>query len=180
MSRAPRARDDVLDAFERLLIDDGPRAATMDATARAARVSKGGLLYHFASKDAMTAALIHRLHALVDDDIREIVTAPEGVVEYYVRSSVDTAHPLDRAVLAVARLAQSGDATAAAALHDMRARWAQTVRPHVRDQAALELVLLVSDGLYFNSLLDPIASEPVPSGATLDALVALIRSATQP
>ena len=35
--------------------------ATMDATARAAGVSKGGLLYHFASKDALEAGLIERL-----------------------------------------------------------------------------------------------------------------------
>jgi AcrR family transcriptional regulator len=53
----------VLDAFERLLIDEGERAATMDAAARAAGVSKGGLLYHFASKDALEGALIDRLDA---------------------------------------------------------------------------------------------------------------------
>ncbi|WP_337479241.1 TetR family transcriptional regulator [Microbacterium yannicii] len=50
MSRPPLAREKVLDAFERILIDEGERAATMDAAARAAGVSKGGLLYHFASR----------------------------------------------------------------------------------------------------------------------------------
>jgi len=46
------ARDRVLDAYETLLIESGPAATTLDAVAAAARVSKGGLLYHFASKDA--------------------------------------------------------------------------------------------------------------------------------
>ena len=66
MSRPPRARESVLDAFEQLLVDDGERAATMDATARAEGVSKGGLLYHFASKDALEHALLERLVTLVD------------------------------------------------------------------------------------------------------------------
>ena len=56
MSRPPHARESVLDAFEAILIDEGERAATMDATARAAGVSKGGLHYHFGSKDALEVA----------------------------------------------------------------------------------------------------------------------------
>ncbi len=58
MSRPPLAREKVLDAFEAILVDDGERAATMDATARSAGVSKGGLLYHFASKELLEAGLI--------------------------------------------------------------------------------------------------------------------------
>lgn len=177
MSRPPRARDIVLDAFEELLAVDGERAATVDATARRAGVSKGGLLYHFASKDALCAALVERLRVLVDEDIEAITTASEGVVEYYIRTSVPTDHAMDRTVLAVARLAQAGDAAAAASLHEMRERWAQAVRPHVRDEAALALVLLVSDGMYFNSLLNPLTAAPVPSGASLDALIARVAEA---
>ena len=45
----PSARDRVLDAYETLLIESGPGATTLDAVAAAADVSKGGLLYHFAS-----------------------------------------------------------------------------------------------------------------------------------
>ncbi len=38
------ARDRVLDAYETLLIEAGPAAATLDAVAAGAGVSKGGLL----------------------------------------------------------------------------------------------------------------------------------------
>ncbi|WP_029144409.1 TetR/AcrR family transcriptional regulator [Microbacterium luticocti] len=181
MSRPPRARESVLDAFEQILIADGERGATMDATARAAGVSKGGLLYHFASKDALEAGLIERLNTLVDEDVAEITSAPEGPVEYYIRSSLSVGDPLDRAVLAVSRLAQAGNPAAGHALQRMRERWADAVRPHVRDDAALNLVLLVSDGLYFNNLLDATASgSVVPTGADLDALAALVRDVTRP
>ncbi|MDO8381707.1 MAG: helix-turn-helix domain-containing protein, partial [Microbacterium sp.] len=74
MSRPPRARESVLDAFEAILIDDGERAATMDATSRAAGVSKGGLLYHFASKVALESGGIERLDALVTDDIAALMS----------------------------------------------------------------------------------------------------------
>ena len=60
MSRPPVARESVLDAFEAILIDRGERFATMDATAKAAGVSKGGLLYHFGSKQALADGLLAR------------------------------------------------------------------------------------------------------------------------
>lgn len=50
MARKPVARGAVLDAFESLLIEVGERAATLDAVAGRAGVSKGGLLYHFPNK----------------------------------------------------------------------------------------------------------------------------------
>ncbi|MBU4465477.1 MAG: TetR/AcrR family transcriptional regulator [Actinobacteria bacterium] len=175
MSRPPRARESVLDAFAELLIADGERSATMDATARAGGVSKGGLLYHFASKDALESALIERLDELVDADIAAIVGADEGPVAYFLRSSVTDNDPLDRALIATSRLAQGGNAAAGAMLRSVRERWEGALRPHARDETALQLVMLVSDGLYFNNALDGGAVPgPVPQGAELDALIALV------
>jgi AcrR family transcriptional regulator len=171
----------VLDAFEGILIAEGERGATMDATARAAGVSKGGLLYHFGSKEALEAGLLQRLSDVVDQDIAAIVSAPEGAVAYFLRSSVMHDDPLDRALIATSRLAQGGNAVAGAALRDIRERWEDAIRPHVRDQAALDLVMLVSDGLYFNNALDGAGVPgPVPRGADLKALIALVLRATEP
>jgi AcrR family transcriptional regulator len=153
----------------------------MDAAARAAGVSKGGLLYHFASKDALEAGLIARLGARIDEDVAAIESAPEGAIAYFLRSSVMDDDPLDRAIIAVSRLAQAGSAPASAALQEMRTRWADALRPHVRDEASLDVVMLVSDGLYFNNALggDAAAATPVPSGAALDALIALVERAAR-
>jgi AcrR family transcriptional regulator len=179
MSRPPHARESVLDAFEAILIDDGERAATMDATARAAGVSKGGLLYHFHSKDALEAGLLERLGGLVALDIEKITTADEGAVAYFLRSSVMQNDPLDRVIIATSRLAQGGSAPASAALREIRVQWEDALRPHVRDATALDLVMLVSDGLYFNNALQGGSIPgPVPSGAELDALIAVVETAT--
>ena len=87
---------------------------------------------------------------------------------------------LDRALIATSRLAQRGSAEATETLRVVRARWAEALRPHVRDAAALDLVLLVSDGLYYNNALTAAAAAgPVPRGVGLDALVALVERATR-
>jgi AcrR family transcriptional regulator len=169
----------VLDAYARLLIEGGEKAATMDAAASAAGVSKGGLLYHFPSKEALESALVERLRVLAEEDVVAMTSAPEGPVAAFVRSSVVSGTPFDRTIIAVSRLAQSGHENAAAALRDMRVAWEDVVRPHVRDRAALDLVILLGDGLYFNKTLEGDSSAtPVPAGDDLDALVALVERVT--
>jgi AcrR family transcriptional regulator len=184
MSRPPRARESVLDAFEALLIAEGPKAATMDAAAQAAGVSKGGLLYHFASKEALETALLERMEQLAREDVAEMEAEPEGIVSAFLRSSVMDDSPIDRALIAGSRLAQGGSAAAVEALRRVRELWEEALRPHTRDETALQLVLLVSDGLYFNNALGvqtPGATVPgpVPEGAAMDALIALVEASAR-
>ena len=182
MPRPPLARERVLDAYESILIAEGERAATLDAVAKAAGVSKGGLLYHFASKEDLAEGLVQRLSALTDEDLDRMRAAAEGAVAYYVRTSVMEDDALDRALVATTRLAQGGSRAASEALSDVRERWATEIRPHVADETALDLVMLVSDGLYFNNSLTgddaTLASAFVPTGEALQQLVALVLDAT--
>ncbi len=59
-------RDDLLDAAECLLEDQGAQGLTLAAVAERAGVSKGGLLYHFGSKEALIKGMIERLIAEFD------------------------------------------------------------------------------------------------------------------
>lgn len=170
----------MLDAFEAILVDEGERGATMDATARAAGVSKGGLLYHFASKDALESGLIARLTALVEEDVAAMKAAPEGPIAYFLYTSVNSNDPIDRAILATSRLAQGGNTAAGEALRGIRDQWADALRPHTKDATALDLVMLVSDGLYFNNALSGGSIPgPVPRAAALDALIAVVEQAAR-
>lgn len=54
------ARDRILEAAERVIIEVGPARLTLDQVAQAAGVSKGGLLYHFPSKESLLIGLAHR------------------------------------------------------------------------------------------------------------------------
>jgi len=184
MSRPPLARERVLDAFQAILIDDGERTATLAATAEAAGVSKGGLLYHFASRDDLVTGMLERLEALAQEDLTLMASAEEGEVAYFIRTSVMEGDDLDRALIAAARLAQAGFPTAAEMLRQVREAWAAALRPHVRDETALNLLMLVSDGLYYNNALGRVDAEtgglagPVPTGDDMTALIELVRRAT--
>ncbi|MBA8817404.1 AcrR family transcriptional regulator [Microbacterium halimionae] len=179
MSRPPRARETVLDAFEQVVRSDGERGATMDAVARVAGVSKGGLLYHFASKDALENGVIERMEERAVLDVEQIVAASDGPVAAFMRSSIMTDSPLDRSIIAVSRLAQNGHPLATDALRRVRDMWEGAIRPHVRDESALQLVMLVSDGLYFNNALT-VGALPGPKfdEPELAALIALVEHST--
>ncbi len=72
-------RTRVLDAAEHIVQARGVPALTLDAAAREAGVSKGGLLYHFASKEALLQGLMLRLRDFIRtqfDLVRD--TIPEG------------------------------------------------------------------------------------------------------
>ncbi|MCB1125027.1 MAG: TetR/AcrR family transcriptional regulator [Verrucomicrobiae bacterium] len=62
------ARDSILDAAEALVNRLGAAHLTLDAVAQQAAVSKGGLLYHFPSKDALLEAMVARQLAQFEED----------------------------------------------------------------------------------------------------------------
>lgn len=57
----PSQRDSLLDAAEDVVLEAGAARLTLDAVAARAGVSKGGLLYHFPSKEALLAGMVERL-----------------------------------------------------------------------------------------------------------------------
>lgn len=65
METKPRTRRDdraeiILDAAENVLRAAGGRGLTIDAVAASAGLSKGGILHHYGSKDALICALVGR------------------------------------------------------------------------------------------------------------------------
>ena len=52
------SRERILAAAVQVALREGVSAMTLEAVAREAGVSKGGLLYHFASKDELIAAML--------------------------------------------------------------------------------------------------------------------------
>lgn len=71
MSVATNSRDRILDACESIVIRDGVSRLTLDAAAAEAQLSKGGVLYHFGTRDALVSAMVERLVAGFDEDLIE-------------------------------------------------------------------------------------------------------------
>ncbi|MCJ2013040.1 TetR/AcrR family transcriptional regulator [Methylobacterium sp. J-076] len=70
----------ILDAADAVLLSRGARGLTIDAVAAEAKLSKGGVLHHFASKDALVVALVARKLATLRAGIAacEEAQPPEG------------------------------------------------------------------------------------------------------
>jgi AcrR family transcriptional regulator len=170
------ARDRVLDAYETLLIEAGPGATTLDAVAAAAHVSKGGLLYHFASKDALAAGLLDRLHQRSAADADMIRTAPEGAVSYYLHTSAPgggVPGGLTRTYLAALRVADHlrDGAALREALAAVDVDALTALRERLGDPVLAWLVQLVGDGLYLRTLI----GTPLPAGMGVDDLLERLR-----
>ena len=73
------ARTRILDAAEAIVRGNGVSGLTLDAAARQAGVSKGGLLYHFSSKEALLVGLLNRLASFVAEDFEtHLASQPAG------------------------------------------------------------------------------------------------------
>src|SRR5262245_30122436 len=71
----------ILEAAERVIVQSGVEKATIDEVAREAGVSKGGVLHHFPSKEAIIVGLVTMLVAKFEDDVAARQTldpVPEG------------------------------------------------------------------------------------------------------
>lgn len=86
-SKARRRREDrpeiILDAAEGVLRGLGARGLTIDAVAAEAGLSKGGVLHHYASKDALICALV----------TRKLRRLREGIAGHEARQQPESASP---------------------------------------------------------------------------------------
>ncbi|EHK83334.1 TetR/AcrR family transcriptional regulator [Rhodococcus pyridinivorans] len=178
MPPAPAARAKLLDAFVTILLEQGERAATLESVAAAANVSKGGLLYHFPSKDALVAALAEHLETLAADDAELMRAAPEGPATYYIRTSVFADTPLDRAIVALTRLSQTANPRAQQALRRIHQGWFEALSDEVTDPAAARAVMLIGDGLYYGAAMSGETSTTPPGD--VDELLKVVRKLIGP
>ncbi|WP_116046124.1 TetR/AcrR family transcriptional regulator [Amycolatopsis palatopharyngis] len=149
----PSSRDRILDAYENVLVDHGHAAVTLDGVAGEAGVSKGGLLYHFGSKEALLDGLLERIKRLNEADMEQAKQAPDGVVHYYLRSSVSDVtknEPLHKATLATIRMA-GNEPRVDAAMRSIMESWRALLAEHVPDPLTAELIAAVGDALYLRA-----------------------------
>lgn len=158
--RANNSREHILDTYVDLLIHAGERAATLDAVATAAKVSKGGLLYHFSSKKALLEALVERTVTLAEEDFAAMEQASEGASAYYINSSTPDNTPFDRALIALSRLAQNNNELAQRTLAHVQEGWHSLILAELGDERIARAVLLLGDGMYYNAAFGGGATNP--------------------
>jgi AcrR family transcriptional regulator len=158
----PSQRDAIVRAYVDHVVAHGPDAVTLEGVATRAGVSKGGLLYHFGSKEALLTGFLDWVRELTDTDLATAraaaVAGEESVARYYLRTSADD--PLRdtamfRSMVALLTLAGAEDAAATAAREVMGA-WRDVLTEEAGDPLTGDLVAALGDGIYLRA----IAGEP--------------------
>ncbi len=155
-------RDELLRATVRVVAEEGLPRLTLEAVARAAGVSKGGLLYHFPTKEALIRALIETFIAEWDGAMaREYARDPEPEkpgrwLRAYVRASFAEVDPNESLTLG---LGQGDLASFLAALavnpellgliQTAYDRWHRLLVSDGVDEVTATAVRFAADGIYF-------------------------------
>ena len=107
------ARERLLDAAERLVLETGAGHLTLDAVAKFAGISKGGLLYHFPSKDSLLEGMLTRYLHDIDARVEARCAArripPSALQHFRERVRVLLELPPDRRGACAALIAASSD-----------------------------------------------------------------------
>ncbi|WP_033323864.1 TetR/AcrR family transcriptional regulator [Actinomadura atramentaria] len=140
----------LLDAAESLLSEQGTQALTLAAVADRAGVSKGGLLYHFPTKEALVQALVSRVIEDFDDLIGSFIDdSPGSYTRAYVRATFEILTGEARAYRRwSAIMAAATDPELAAPLNAAMRRWHGHVDPTDPDPEGTALVRLAAEGLW--------------------------------
>jgi AcrR family transcriptional regulator len=180
---AVNSRDRLLDAAEELVSVQGATSLTLDAVAKAAGVSKGGLLYHFPTKEAL-------LQAMVDRHLEEIDRRVSGLLasggDYARNPLLAHVHALLEAIpakRAVGAALLAASATNPALMEPCRRHYAQTLArfgalPCGFERAAT--VLLAVDGLLLTELIHMSPFTPEQRERVVARLVQLAEECAPP
>jgi AcrR family transcriptional regulator len=137
MSPPASSREIILDAAEAVVLESGARHMTLDAVAARAGVSKGGLLYHFPTKEALLKAMQERFINQIDETRKKkakgLKEGPGREIRAFILSVADRDPKKERI----------GSALLAAVAHDPK-----LLQP-ARDASRRRLTEFMQSGLNF-------------------------------
>jgi len=181
-------RERILVAMRALLARGGTSAATLENVAAEADISKGGLLYHFPTKQALYRGLLTRTRDSVAAELAGHDTK-DGVVRAYLEYTAPRDEEERGFVIALINAIRSSDRSADAGsaadpaagdddaelgnlLAEIFSVWEQPVRDAVDDPVTAELILQFGNGLYLASVFGLPTPDPAVLRELTDRLVA--------
>jgi AcrR family transcriptional regulator len=167
----------MLDAAEAVVVEKGAAKLTLDAVAEAAGASKGGVLYHFPSKDALLGAMMDRLiersAALREEALAAMPAGPGRELKAEIRANLTNAR--DKKQLCAALLAAIAiEPKLMGAAKDFHRRRFGAHGLGKEEFAQAAILLLAVDGLF---LLEMLQVSPFSAAQRKKLLDAMLRQA---
>lgn len=151
-------RQQIIHAAFALIRREGVARLTIEAVAQEAGLSKGGVLYHFRSKESLISAMVASLVERFDTDIQVARreepdgerNAPGSWLRAYIRASVGPAEEDEDTAALLAAVAT--DPLLLAPLQEQYARWQEQAESDGVDPALATVIRLALDGLWMADL----------------------------
>jgi AcrR family transcriptional regulator len=164
----------LLNAAESVALRDGVAHLTLDAVAAEAKFSKGGVLYHFPTKDALIRGMVERLIEQTDKELNRLAgedPEPTGrLLRSYLRVTFPEAGTSPARANQVAAVLLSAILTNPHLLDPVSKHFADFQRRLVSeglDERVVHIVRLAADGLWLSEML----RFPGPEGDARQALI---------
>jgi AcrR family transcriptional regulator len=172
----------LLDCAARISLEQGLPAVTLQAVANAAHVTKGGLLHHFPSKQALVQAVFHDLLEQLDAEIEQLIAADAEPHGRFTRAYIRAFAQADGE-----RASEQWNALPLSSLTDpdMKAMWsawyAERLARHAEtdDGTSLALARYAADGLWLAGLLDYSGGPDESREALIEGLIAMTQKDVQ-
>lgn len=173
-------RDTILRAAGQVVLSDGVARLTLEAVAKEAGLSKGGLLYHFPSKQALIEGMLSQLSDVFTARLERALDTDDSAddrgrwLRAYARATFAAEQePLAVSAGLLAAVATNPDLLAP--LRDNFARWQQLAEADGLDPAVATLIRLAVEGLWFADLFDFASPREPLRSQVLEALLEIIR-----
>jgi AcrR family transcriptional regulator len=187
----PPTRDLILNAAERVVLRDGVMRLTLEAVAREATLSKGGVLYHFATKEALIQAMLSRLIQYCEHEIeahRQQDPEPGGWTRAYVHRKFapvlsypgEADFPRSKEVGAGIIVAATTTPSLLDPLRERFRTWQQAIESDGIEAARATVVRLAVDGLWLAELLGIWSPGAELRQQVLNELIRLTQETRQP
>ena len=154
------------------MFEHGVDALTLDAIAKAAGVSKGGLLYHFKSKEGLVEALVQYANDMYQRNVENALdtTLPQG---QYLNALIEATrqHRTEQAPITSGLLAAHGtNKDYLAPLKQSYAEWQSTIVNEGVDPVDATMMRLAIDGLWLSEIFEFSAIDETMREAVLNRL----------
>lgn len=179
MAQDTRAK--IIMAADQVVRDKGAAKLTLDEVARAASVSKGGLLYHFATKEQLLQAMLEDALTAFEIELerrRGGDTSPGSWLRAYIKASFPTESTTlhQQSMVGSALLASIGnDPGQAGPYRSHLQRWVQCAAEDGINPAVAQTVRLAIDALWLHEALGLHPYATAQRAQLLDAMLAFTR-----
>ncbi len=170
----------ILDAAVTVIESEGITAVTFDSVAAAAGLTRGGILYHFPSRDDLIRALHEHLAGEWERQLTEVCgkssteASPAERLTAYIRAAAMSASRAELLMLVESRGTENYQHWA-----DVLMRWTPQPSGHEFGTAndAARLALLAADGLWVNDAITQQPLTPEQRTHTVETIVSQLEEA---